>query len=1106
MKTVRLIIVWISFVLVFPETVFAFDKILHSDVVYAAAVANGFSRKDAALIADASQSLDDNPSTTAFDWELIFKEAAGQASGTNQLDRLPHMISGQIYHAMGDSKVRAIVEEGHLKRIAQARAEIKSASSDTVREQKRLRALLYLGEYLHFLADTVVHPKDPLLGHFVQGTDPDRGDRHPQTIRIATSLMSRQLALYNKGSALEKTPPSAEVRVPNRLHDNPEKNRFLEAVAETVKSSWNKTYPDELPYTMKNPDSMLSKALRLKYGPGETYSAYVEIWDDARKARAHSEIDRVVKKYGYSLREHGYQKIELDENGDPIGKQADRFGKTKEQPGMSFAKNLAEDQTLADERMRNAGIQTIRAMGGALESLSLPARISNEILQEARKAAVWRPPSGPGGIALDPGLVMPEGIGEPKRITMDGPALVLVTSQGRFVFEGIDPRSFATLSRTVAAGEIPFITIGSTPSDREGYARALYSPSLIGTWEGAVLYESDILFKAVFSRFPFGPDYVFNRPESNLYRTYPGAGGESMRLWITSRRVVLEKHNGVLAPAQHGMRILSETILDRRPQADPELEAYASRLTADWNRLAEKLWPFRAVQDMARATAIVFWARSEGVPIDPLIFTLPARTGFTPAYAPIVGVLADRSFAASGGVALTPEDKSTTTGRTFLNWMRSTLLAPNQNEEHPVLVTSLLVLLFAALALGFLFICSLLLWGACRFLSYPRVSLKQAIKVWTLICFADFVLAAAAAPFVREGGPLCYFDADMLAFFVTIVAFPWLLLVFLSRFSRTGGSSSSVRPEERKPRRPVIGISLVALGLLGPICNISISTALALATAAASRPVSGPIMNTLLTYELAPADVLSAALLSIATPLKDPWKKHGNIESGIFILPRSLLYSQRPPFENASQIPSSSPEELTNPSTFQNPALPFTVLQRIRWPDDMPVAKGLTHYSPDGKAPFDSGPSGGKFATTGFAADEQIVVSEVNAVVEAIPVKVGDRVKAGDVLAKMDATAILREAEQAKTSYERMKALHAAGAVPDEELAKAETEYRFTQGRISKYTITAPVDGTVAEVLCDVGEALLRDSPVVKLTLPGEPSAEPQTDLDIEDRARAKAR
>ena len=213
---------------------------------------------------------------------------------------------------------------------------------------------------------------------------------------------------------------------------------------------------------------------------------------------------------------------------------------------------------------------------------------------------------------------MPGGLGKPVRITLDGAALVLVTSKGRYVFKDIDPRSFATLARTVSSGEVPSITIGTIPSERDGYARVLYSPSLIGTWEGAALYDSDVLFKALFSRLPFGPDYVFNQPKSALYRAFPGSPqGGSMRLWITSKRVVLEERGGVLVPAHHGMRILSETFLDGRSQEDPEMEAYAAKLTAEWDRLAEKIWPFRAVEDMARATAIVFWARSESVPIDP---------------------------------------------------------------------------------------------------------------------------------------------------------------------------------------------------------------------------------------------------------------------------------------------------------------------------------------------------------------------------------------------------------------------------------------------------------------------------------------------------------
>ena len=256
MKVLRYFVLWTAILLLVPSVAGAYDRVLHSDVVYAIAIAHGFKPEEAALIADASQSLDDNISTTAFSGGLIYQELSDLRSGAKSLDRLPHMISGQIYHALSGSKSREIVEEAHLKRISQALDAEKKAAK--VSEKQESLALVYLGEYLHFLADTAVHPEDPLLGHLTRGSDPDRGDRHPQELRIATSLISRQLALYKKGSPLAKTTPSAALRPPKLLDNDPGKNRFLEEVARTVEDSWRKTYPDELPYLLKKPGLSLS--------------------------------------------------------------------------------------------------------------------------------------------------------------------------------------------------------------------------------------------------------------------------------------------------------------------------------------------------------------------------------------------------------------------------------------------------------------------------------------------------------------------------------------------------------------------------------------------------------------------------------------------------------------------------------------------------------------------------------------------------------------------------------------------------------------------------------------------------------------------------------
>ena len=151
-------------------------------------------------------------STTAFSGGLIYQELSDLRSGAKSLDRLPHMISGQIYHALSGSKVSRNCGRGAPEAdLPGPRSEKKAAK---VSEKQESLALVYLGEYLHFLADTVVHPDDPLLGHSGRGHDPDRGDRHPQAVRTATFLISRQLGLYKKGSPLAKTTSSAAAQAP----------------------------------------------------------------------------------------------------------------------------------------------------------------------------------------------------------------------------------------------------------------------------------------------------------------------------------------------------------------------------------------------------------------------------------------------------------------------------------------------------------------------------------------------------------------------------------------------------------------------------------------------------------------------------------------------------------------------------------------------------------------------------------------------------------------------------------------------------------------------------------------------------------------------------
>jgi len=925
--------IWLIVLLVLASPgAMAFDQVLHSDVTYAVALANGFKPEEAALIANAAQSVDDNPSTAALNMGLLAKEAKEVASGNVKLSELPHMRSGQVFHALAGEEARQVAEQAHLQRIERVLTDPHEPGS---LEQKERRRLVYIGEYLHFLSDTVVHPSDSLVGHASKGSDLDRGDRHEQSMRTAISLMNQQLERLHQGEALAPTPPMASVRTPGVLDRDPEKNRLLEDVSKAVVTSWSKTYANEVV-----PRDRIATAPYNPYDP----------WLEQRAKRAASEIGRVIQQHQLPTTYYRHATIELDSDGEPAGDQAREFGSARRLEVLPFAKTVADNPVLAGERARTVVKDVQQGLGPGAEAAlrELGIEVPPEQLEQARREAAWQPPSGPGGVALDPGLVMPEGIGEPQRIVLEGEAIVLVTSTGRYPFRNLDPRSFATIARTVAAGEIPFVTIGTVPSGKENYARVVYSPSLIGTVEGEALYRADLTFKAMFARLPFGPEYAFNRSESELYRSYPGPGGEAQRMWITSGRVVLANQDGELVADRHGMRILSETILDGRPHDDPEMEAYAATLTANWDQYADGMWSLHAVEDMARATAIVFWARAEQVPIDPLIFTLPPRTGYTPAHAPLVAAFSEQGVLVAGGVALTPEDRRTGLGRVFLHWMQQRFLAARDRATHPTLMTAFLVLIYGTCTAVVIFVCSLFLWVICRWRISRRFPLRRAMKVWLLACLADFALLALAAPLV-EGAALRAFDAELLAWLLTVIGFPWLLLWLLSREKGAPlppeGAAGALR------RAPGARALLVGLGQLGPMCNASLALFVAFTTAAITKPVPGPGLCALLTYELAPANGWSEGLCSSPRP---DGRAGGVLWAGRqkdWSVPRSLAELDRPAFESPGPLSGPPPETLGPGAEQQDAMLPVADLRPVTWPRDMPPVVGTTHYAPEGTPP-----------------------------------------------------------------------------------------------------------------------------------------------------------
>ena len=118
------------------------------------------------------------------------------------------------------------------------------------------------------------------------------------------------------------------------------------------------------------------------------------------------------------------------------------------------------------------------------------------------------------------------------------------------------------------------------------------------------------------------------------------------------------------------------------------------------------------------------------------------------------------------------------------------------------------------------------------------------------------------------------------------------------------------------------------------------------------------------------------------------------------------------------------------------------------------------------------------------------VSAKVMAVILQVPVKSGDTVKAGDVLAQLDDREVRAAFERAQADYNRFKQLLDEGASPQAEFQSAEERYRVAKAALSYATITAPFNGIVSEKLCDAGD----------LATPGKPlfTVEQPTDFRLE--------
>lgn len=543
--------------------------------------------------------------------------------------------------------------------------------------------------------------------------------------------------------------------------------------------------------------------------------------------------------------------------------------------------------------------------------------------------AKWQLPKSPGGIALNPGLSISGDIGNASELTAEDGRVILVASKGRYVIESLNAQSFATIFRTVASGEIPYITIGSEPSSRNGSAKVTYSPSLINTREGLLLYEADKQFKAIFAHYPFGDDYRLNTVDDKLASGYPGPGGEFTRLWITSSGIRLKLEGGRLILERHGMRINAETTLQGTPQSDPEMEAYAERLTEHWDEIADDVWQFRAIEDLAVATALAFWARQNQIKIGATIWDLPPRSAETPEYAPVVGFMG-KANGVTGGVALTPEEKATSNGRLFL-YQLAVLIDGAEQEGRSVILNRILfgfiALLIVAITIA---ISALLLWMVVQ---GAHTSYREAVRIVAKTTVLQGIVALVAAPFAI-GGIFSPFDRNFLALCATVAAAPIILFFVLK------GAGAGWSPVGRK--RAKIFSFLYSL-MIPPQTGI-VGMAVAILTVALFGVIPGRTMEGVLTAELAPIDVLSDALCSA---VQNP--RTGEIS--VYPVPLSLAAAFRKPYIQDNGRLQGERGENVRFSGEKSPFFPVESMTRVRWPDGMAVDSDITHYTEHGDPP-----------------------------------------------------------------------------------------------------------------------------------------------------------
>ena len=120
------------------------------------------------------------------------------------------------------------------------------------------------------------------------------------------------------------------------------------------------------------------------------------------------------------------------------------------------------------------------------------------------------------------------------------------------------------------------------------------------------------------------------------------------------------------------------------------------------------------------------------------------------------------------------------------------------------------------------------------------------------------------------------------------------------------------------------------------------------------------------------------------------------------------------------------------------------------------------------------------------ARDSARVAAQVTAVIHKLSAKLGDSVKAGQVLAELEDRELRAEFDRARAEYNRFKILLEKQAATQAEFEAAEARYHVTEAALSHTRLLAPFDGLVTQKLVEPGDLALPGQTLFVLEKPGD--------------------